>query len=193
MKLTTSQLRQIIQEEIQKLNRNNPEVMEEGFWKDLALLGLIGLGGLSAGQAARSAMGQSSLGDLLVYNPPAKIVQSITKDAAKNDMQGIEDDAQVLQSYIEKLAAAFNKGEDPEKVVRLSDEEERALSNIQQSLKNSPDPQAQKVLDVFQSVREPVKGFKGRTRGAFPPGQHSADATDAATRAAASPFGGQFK
>jgi len=183
MKLTKSQLRQLIQEEIQKLNRNNPEVMEEGFWKDLALLGVFSLGtGLGIGA-----------GDLLVSNPPAKIVQSITKDAAKNDMQGIEKDAKLLQSYVERLAAAYTKGEDPEKVVRLSDEEERALSNIQQSLKNSPNPQAQKVLDVFQSVREPVKGFKGRTRGAFPPGQHSADATDAATRAAASPFGGQFK
>ena len=163
---------------------NNPELIEEGFWKDLALLGIMSYGSFNAGEFAAQAV-KSVM--------PATIVQSITKDAAKNDMLGIEDDAQMLQSYVQKLAAAFKKGEDPEKVVRLSKEEEMALYNIEQSLENSPNPQAQKVLDVFQSVREPVKGFKGRTRGAFPPGQHSADATDAATRAAASPFGGQFK
>ena len=167
MKLTKSQLRQIIKEEIQKLNTHHVEVIEEGFWKDLALLGFMSYGSWSAGgfaaQAVKSVM-------------PAKIVQSITKDAAKNDMLGIEDDAQVLQNYIQKLADAFNKGQDMTKIVGLSDKEEIALSNIERSLENSPNPKAQKVLDLFTQVRQPVKGFKHRTAGAMPPGTQQRDA-----------------
>ncbi len=170
---------------------NNPELIEEGFWKDLALLGFFSYGSWNAGgfaaQAVKSVM-------------PAQIVQSITKDAEKNDMEGIEDDAQVLQRYIEKLADAYGKGQDMTKIVGLSDKEEIALSNIERSLENNPNPESQKVLDIFNQVRQPVKGFKHRTAGAMTPGTQQRDANvagayaEAGSRSLPKKFGGgKFK
>ena len=144
--------------------------MEEGFWKDLALLGLIGL---NVGQAGSRLAGHDSLAKMLFTNPPAKIVQSITKDAAKNDMQGIEDDAQVLQGYLKRWGDDLAQGEDPELSTRLNDKEKQALSNIQQSLESSSNPEAQKVLDTLQAQR--------------------AGNVEFAARATGKTFGGQFK
>tara|TARA_R110002126_G_scaffold131714_2_gene275597 strand:+ start:1964 stop:2503 length:540 start_codon:yes stop_codon:yes gene_type:complete len=179
--MTKPQLRRLIGEEIQKLNRNNHEVIEEGFWKDLALMGLLGL---HLGQAGSKLSGNGSLINMLRSNPPAKIVQSITNDAAENDMQGVEKDAKVLQGYLTRLQAEFAQGENPELSTRLNADEEIALSNIQQSLENSSNPQAQAVLDAFHRTQRGSEEFAARS---------TASSTTSFGAPSTASFGGQFK